>query len=80
MKQPAKYARQRAVSLWELWGPKSLPGYRVERESGLVKLVIVLRPILLLLSLFALWIFRRQFWAWALFSPALGVTIEATHA
>jgi hypothetical protein len=60
LKNPARFLRQRGISLWELWGPKSLTGYRQEQETGVVKGIVLLRTIFLLLFIGGLIIYRRK--------------------
>ncbi len=72
--QPAKYIRQRAESLWELWGPWSLPGYRNSQESSLIKVVLLLRPLLLGAALWGWWKRRQEIESWILGLPVLGLT------
>lgn len=75
LRRPGEFLKQRAVSLWELWGPKSLPGYRLEQEGAVIKAVIVCRTLLLALALTGLWRHRRDARAWLLFAPVLGLTV-----
>jgi hypothetical protein len=49
LKNPSRFLRQRAISLWELWGPKSLAGYRQEQETGVVKIIVLVRTVLVFL-------------------------------
>jgi hypothetical protein len=60
LKNPAIFLRQRGISLWELWGPKSLTGYRQEQETGAVKVIVMLRTIFLLLFIGGLVVYRRK--------------------
>jgi hypothetical protein len=59
-KNPSRFLRQRAISLWELWGPKSLAGYRQEQETAVVKGIVVLRTLFLLVFLVGVVLFRKQ--------------------
>ena len=76
--QPLAFLRQRAESLWELWGPFSLPGYRNDQEGMVVKAVLLVRPILLLAGLWGWWRGRRDHLAWVFGLPVLGLTIIHT--
>jgi hypothetical protein len=60
VKNPSRFIRQRAISLWELWGPKSLSGYRMEQETAVVKGIVLLRTVFLLLFVFGVILFRKQ--------------------
>jgi len=60
LKNPARFLRQRGISLWELWGPKSLSGYRQEQETGVVKAIVFLRTVFLLLFIGGLIVYRRK--------------------
>jgi len=60
LKNPAQFLRQRGISLWELWGPKSLTGYRQEQETGVVKAIVLLRTIFLLLFIGGFIVFRQK--------------------
>jgi len=75
---PMEFLRQRLESLWELWGPKSLPGYRLEQESLVVKAIIALRTVLVGGSLVALWIRRHDASLRLLMAPVAAVTVVHT--
>ncbi|MFM7322698.1 MAG: hypothetical protein ACKO5K_14420, partial [Armatimonadota bacterium] len=72
---PGTFLRQRLESLWELWGPKSLPGYRLEQETLIVKAVIVGRTLLLVGALVALVSRRSDSAVRLLWAPILAVTL-----
>jgi len=58
-----------------LWGPKSLPGYRLEQETGIVKAIIVARTILLAGAIAAVWRGRREMGVRVISVPIVAVTI-----
>ena len=60
LKNPSRFLRQRLISLWELWGPKSLAGYREEQETGVVKLIVLFRTLFVLLFIGGLVRYRRN--------------------
>ncbi|MEY3601559.1 MAG: hypothetical protein RL169_803 [Armatimonadota bacterium] len=60
VKNPSRFIRQRAISLWELWGPKSLAGYRQEQETAVVKGIVLLRTVFLLLFVSGVILFRQR--------------------
>ena len=60
VKNPSRFIRQRAISLWELWGPKSLAGYRQEQENTVVKGIVLLRTVFAFLFVFGVVLFRKQ--------------------
>lgn len=60
VKNPSRFIRQRAISLWELWGPKSLSGYRQEQETAVVKGIVLLRTVFVLLFVLGVVLFRRH--------------------
>lgn len=74
-KNPARFLRQRAISFWELWGPKSLAGYRQEQETGIVKLIVLLRTVLLIAFLTGIVLFRMKQELYFSAVPVLVVTI-----
>jgi hypothetical protein len=60
LKNPSRFLKQRAISLWELWGPKSLAGYRQEQETAAVKAIVLARTLLLILFIGAIIRYRRH--------------------
>jgi hypothetical protein len=78
LKNPSRFLKQRAISLWELWGPKSLAGYRQEQESAAVKGVVFARTLLLLLFIGAIIRFRRHAEVHLLGVPLFVITVVHT--
>ena len=76
--KPVEFTKQRAIAFWELWGPKSLSGYKQEQETGLVKAVIIIRSILLLLSIVCLIRNRQEAGSWMLGIPLIVITVVHT--
>lgn len=60
VKNPSRFIRQRTISLWELWGPKSLAGYRQEQETAVVKGIVLLRTGFLLLFVSGVILYRKR--------------------
>lgn len=60
VKNPSRFLRQRTISIWELWGPKSLAGYRQEQETLVVKGIVLLRTVFVLFFIVGLVFFRKQ--------------------
>ena len=79
---PLEFARQRAIALYELWGPLPGPGgdapAAAPRRSIVSRLLIGLRFPLFLLALWGGWNRRREFAAWALLAPILLITAVHT--
>lgn len=78
LSKPVEFTKQRAIAFWELWGPKSLSGYKQEQETGLVKSVIIIRSILLLLSIVCLIRNRQEAGSWMLGIPLIVITVVHT--
>jgi hypothetical protein len=78
VKNPSRFLKQRGISLWELWGPKSLAGYRQEQETAAVKAIVLARTALLLLFIGAIIRFRRHAELHLLGAPLLVITIVHT--
>jgi hypothetical protein len=79
-RQPGTFLQQRAISLWQLWGPWSLAGGESEERKATLRLVALVRTVLLAGALSALWLGRRRLEVWILFAPILAVTIVHTAA
>jgi hypothetical protein len=71
---PARFAAQRAKSLWDLWGPWPGSGDEARPRSVSRRLLIGLRFPLLLLGLVGLVLHCREPVAWLLVAPAIVVT------
>lgn len=78
VKNPSRFLKQRAISLWELWGPKSLAGYRQEQETAAVKAIVLARTFLLLLFIGAIVRFRRHAELHLIGAPIVVITIVHT--
>jgi hypothetical protein len=78
LKNPSRFLRQRVISLWELWGPKSLAGYRQEQETGVVKLIVLFRSLFVLLFIGGLIRYRRNPELHVIGVPLVVITIVHT--
>lgn len=79
---PKEFARQRAISLLELWGPpfSTVDGASASKpHSGTISLLLIgLRVPLFLLALWGGWTRRREYLTWIFLSPILLITIIHT--